>query len=84
MIGLQASCYSGVCQDLDALCNATYTPISKHNIIVGMTTMKLLLCCPDGVSASAGPQECFNLNTAGQSYGNCGHTTNNYTACLTA
>ena len=43
--------------------------------------MTFLFCSTDGVTSTAGPQECFDLNTAGEEHGNCGHTTTSYIAC---
>ena len=43
----------------------------------------------DGIVSSVGPQECFDLNTAGTAYGNCGHArghsraSGNFTQCST-
>ena len=35
----------------------------------------------DGIVSSVGPQECFNLNTAGTAYGNCGHAAGDFEEC---
>ena len=34
-----------------------------------------------GNTPSAGPRECFNFNTQGNQFGNCGHTSTTYLAC---
>ena len=37
-----------------------------------------------GASPSAGPQKCFDVNTDGDRYGNCGHNSVNFIQCGTA
>ena len=41
----------------------------------------LMFYCIDGIVSSVGPRECFNLNTAGTAYGNCGHTARYFEEC---
>ena len=37
-----------------------------------------------GASPSAGPQQCFNANTRGDEFGNCGHNSAGFIQCGSA
>ena len=81
IIILQAYCSGGVCQDLNAMCDATFAPLSMCCRIPYHHYHHVTIHIIDGVTSSVGPQECFNFNTDGTEFGNCGHTSTAFLAC---
>jgi len=57
---------------IDYLCEDFNNPKMCYSVTAG------------GTSPSAGPQECFNINTRGDNFGNCGHNIADYIACGSA
>ena len=58
------------------------TPIvcSSYYVTIIISCYKF---CIDGTASSVGPQECFNFNTDGTVFGNCGHNSSAFLACAT-
>ena len=66
------------------LCAMPVLPLrvcSLYLIGVYMINDNMMFYYIDGIVSSVGPQECFNLNTAGTAYGNCGHAAGYFEEC---
>ena len=79
LIVLQAYCSNGICQDLNAICDTNFTPNSMLYYVYHRVAMFIISV--DGITSSVGPQECFNFNTDGNEFGNCGHNATAFLAC---
>lgn len=79
LIVQQAYCSNGICQDLNAICDTNFASISMLYCVYHCVVIHIIHV--DGITPSVGPQECFDFNTDGNQFGNCGHNATAFIAC---